>query len=226
MLRKSRSKRHAKCSIKRYSKHSKTRIIRNMYRKKHKKTQRGGMFGLTSDKTQRELATVASNLQEKLVACKEELATSKKLHDQSHGYYRKEIQDREFFYQSQIQNLEAKLLVYGRKIHDVEVDLTNKLGDMKRAYDGCMDKYDSDTVKYNEAKKKIIEEAGPEDNPEQGYYYDKKEDVEKIVRSYMEHNDLERAVREYKNRPKEISQAFERHPKKPPETWVQQDKHG
>lgn len=38
MSRKRRSKRH----MKRYSKHSKTRIRRNMYRKKHKKTQRGG----------------------------------------------------------------------------------------------------------------------------------------------------------------------------------------
>ena len=38
MSRKRRSKRH----MKRYSKHSKTHITRNMYRKKHKKTQRGG----------------------------------------------------------------------------------------------------------------------------------------------------------------------------------------
>jgi hypothetical protein len=39
MSRKRRSKRH----IKRYNKHVKTRIRRNMYRKKHKKTQRGGV---------------------------------------------------------------------------------------------------------------------------------------------------------------------------------------
>ena len=38
MSRKRRSKRH----MKRYSKHSKTHIRRNMYRKKHNKTQRGG----------------------------------------------------------------------------------------------------------------------------------------------------------------------------------------
>ena len=42
MSRKRRSKRHMKRYSKRYSKHSKTRIRRNMYRKKHKKTQRGG----------------------------------------------------------------------------------------------------------------------------------------------------------------------------------------
>ena len=38
------SKRHSKRSIKRYRRHAKTRIRRNMYRKKHKKTQRGGEF--------------------------------------------------------------------------------------------------------------------------------------------------------------------------------------
>lgn len=42
MSRKRRSKRH----IKRYNKHVKTRIRRNMYRKKHKKTQRGGLDSL------------------------------------------------------------------------------------------------------------------------------------------------------------------------------------
>jgi hypothetical protein len=188
-----------------------------MYRKKHKKTQRGGMLGLTSDKTQTELETIVSKLQEELAVCKEELATSKNLHKQSHGFYTDEIQSREY----QIQKLEAELLVYSRRFHDVEVDLTNKLRNMKYYYDECMSKYDSDTVKYNEAKKKIIQEAGPEDQPQQGYYYDNEEDVVKIVRSYMEHNDLERAVREYKDRPKYFSRAFERSPKKPPETWVQ-----
>ena len=41
-LRKRRSKRSMKRSIKRYRRHAKTRIRRNMYRKKNKKTQRGG----------------------------------------------------------------------------------------------------------------------------------------------------------------------------------------
>lgn len=42
-LRKRRSKRSMKRSIKRYRRHAKTRIRRNMYRKKNKKTQRGGV---------------------------------------------------------------------------------------------------------------------------------------------------------------------------------------
>ncbi len=44
-LRKHRSKRHIKRSSKRYRRHAKTRmrIRRNMYRTKHKKTQRGGL---------------------------------------------------------------------------------------------------------------------------------------------------------------------------------------
>jgi len=42
-LRKRRSKRSMTRSIKCYRRHAKTRIRRNMYRKKHKKTQRGGV---------------------------------------------------------------------------------------------------------------------------------------------------------------------------------------
>ncbi len=42
-LRKRRSKRSMKRSIKRYRRHANTRIRRNMYRKKNKKTQRGGV---------------------------------------------------------------------------------------------------------------------------------------------------------------------------------------
>lgn len=53
MSRKRRSKRHVKRSIKRYSKHTKTRIRRNMYRKKHKKTQRGGTPTWLKDKLRR-----------------------------------------------------------------------------------------------------------------------------------------------------------------------------
>lgn len=41
-LRKRRSKRSMTRSIKLYRRHTKTRIRRNIYRKKHKKTQRGG----------------------------------------------------------------------------------------------------------------------------------------------------------------------------------------
>ena len=206
MLRKSRSKRHAKCSIKRYSKHSKTRIRRNMYRKKHKKTQRGGMFGLTSDKTQKELA-----------ACKEELAASKNLHKQSHDFYKGEIENREFFYKQQIMKLEVKHKVYEQRIHDVQTDLTNKLHDMKLAYDGCMDKYDSDTVKYNEAKTRMILKMKPDaDITYHGYNSDwatfdtfgKNEYVKKIVREYMEHDDLDRAVQEYRDMPKTGSSKF------------------
>jgi len=43
-LRKRRSKRSMKRSIKHYRRHANTRIRRNIYRKKHKKTQRGGEF--------------------------------------------------------------------------------------------------------------------------------------------------------------------------------------
>ena len=43
-LRKRRSKRSMKRSIKHYRRHANTRIRRNIYRKKHKKTQRGGVL--------------------------------------------------------------------------------------------------------------------------------------------------------------------------------------
>ena len=175
------------------------------------------MFGLTIDKTQKELETIASKLQEELVACKEELATSKNLHKQSHGFYKDEIERRDFFYKQQIEKLEVQLQVYRGRIYDVQNDLTNKLDDMKRAYDGCMDKYDSDTVKYNEAKTRMILKMKPDaDITYHGYNSDwatfdasgKNEYVKKIVREYMEHHDLDRAVQEYRDMSKTGSSRF------------------
>ena len=192
MLRKRHSKRHAKCSIKRYSKHSKTRIRRNMYRKKHKKTQRGGMFGLTIDKTQKKVETVASDLQQELLACREELANCK----EELVNYKK--------------NVKSLLQENSQKFNDIKTSLTDKLNAMTNDYNACMDKYDSDTVKYNEAKKRMILKMMPDaDIIYRGYNSEwvkfdtsgKNEYVKTIVSEYMEHGDLDRAVQEYRDMP-------------------------
>lgn len=199
MLRKRRSKRHAKCSIKRYSKHSKTRIIRNMYRKKHKKTQRGGMFGFTNGKIHKEVETVASELQQELLACREELANCK----EELVNYKK--------------NVKSLLQENSQKFSDIQTSLTDKLNAMTNAYNACMDKYDSDTVKYNEAKTRMILKMKPDaDITYHGYNSDwatfdasgKNEYVKKIVREYMEHHDLDRAVQEYRDMSKTGSSRF------------------